>query len=38
MKMREKEAVGDEVTSLMMEKRVVIYGKKVRRLLMTGSP
>lgn len=38
MKAREKEAIGEEVTSLLVEKRVVIDGKKVRRLLMTGSP
>jgi hypothetical protein len=38
MKMREKETIGDEVTSLLVEKRVIIDGKKVRRLLMTGSP
>ena len=34
----EKEATAEEVTSLMVEKRVIIDGKKVRRLFLNGYP
>jgi aminopeptidase N len=33
-----KEIIAEEVTGLMVEKRIIIDGKKVRRLFMNGYP